>query len=108
VATRLRFLEGLRAARIVGNFEEPGLNLAGTLTYDRAESASKASAVMEELGETMDKYAFLFRSLQLDRPLRRLETRPLGKDAQVVIEVEGRAVGVALARADQLISEVTQ
>ncbi len=40
--TRLTFLEGLRAARILGNFQPPGMNVAGTLTYDRPESAEMA------------------------------------------------------------------
>lgn len=106
--TKLSFLEGLRAARVLGNFENPGLNLAGTLTYDSAGSAERATKLMDEFGEAVDRYAVLFESLKLDRPLRRLETRALGKDAQVAIEVEGHAIAVLLSKAGQLSQEFAQ
>jgi hypothetical protein len=44
---RLPFLGGLSTARIVGNFQPPGMNFAGTLTYADAESAKAAEAALQ-------------------------------------------------------------
>jgi len=98
VRTRLTFLEGLRAARLLGNFDLPGLNLAGALTYDRPDTAAAAAADIEAQAAALDQYAVLMSVLRIPRPLRRVQAQAVGQDAQVVVEVEGRAIGVLLAR----------
>jgi hypothetical protein len=102
IRTRLAFLEGLRAGRLLGNFDSPGLNLAGSLTYDRPDIAEAAAADIEAQAAALEKYAVLMSVLGIPRPLRRVQARAVGQDAQVVLEVEGRAIGLLLARAEEL------
>lgn len=102
VRTRLAFLEGLRAARLLGNFDSPGLNLAGALTYDRPDTAQAAAADIEAQAAALEKYALLMSVLRIPRPLRRVQAQAVGQDAQVAVEVEGRAIAVLLARAEEL------
>lgn len=106
VRTRLAFLEGLRAGRLLGNFDTPGLNLAGSLTYDRPDTAAAAAADIEAQVATLDKYAVLMSVLRIPRPIRRVQAQAVGQDAQVVLEVEGRAIGVLLARAEELSGQM--
>ena len=40
---RLPWVEGLKVARIIGNFDKPGMNVASTLTYSTPEQASSAA-----------------------------------------------------------------
>jgi len=42
-------LGGVRHVRVLGNFDAPGLNLAGALTYADAESAAHAVSVMHSM-----------------------------------------------------------
>lgn len=102
--TRLDFLEGLRAARLLGNFEAPGLNLAGTLTYDKPKTASDAAASILEKAEQLRRAELLLLVLRMPRPFRRVEASAGGRDTQIALEVEGRAISIALERRAELAS----
>jgi len=106
VRTRLSFLEGLRAGRLLGNFESPGLNLAGSLTYDRPDTATRAAHDIEAQAAALDQYAVLMSVLRIPRPLRRVRAQAVGQDAQVAVEVEGRAIAMLLSRFQELTSEM--
>lgn len=106
VRTKLAFLSGLRAGRLLGNFESPGLNFAGTLTYDQPASATKAAADIEAQGEALRRAEILLTVLKIPRPLRRLEARATGKETQVAVEVDGRALEVFFDRAEEMLGEL--
>jgi hypothetical protein len=106
VRTRLSFLEGLRAGRLLGNFEAPGLNLAGSLAYDRPDTAMAAAADIQAKAASLDRYAVLMSVLGIPRPLRRVRAQAVGQDAQVAVEVEGRAIAMGLARFRELSAEM--
>lgn len=106
VRTRLSFLEGLRAGRLLGNFETPGLNLAGSLTYDRPDTAIAAAADIQAKAASLDQYAVLMSVLRIPRPLRRVRAEAVGQDAQVALEVEGRAIAMLLSRFQELSGEM--
>lgn len=95
--TRLAFLDGLRAGRFLWNFQEPGLNGAGTLTYDTPASAQKAASGLGELSETLRRSELLLTLFQIPRPFRRLEAQATDKDTQVVVEIDGRAIQALFA-----------
>ncbi|WP_394839758.1 hypothetical protein LVJ94_22995 [Pendulispora rubella] len=44
---RLDWLKGLQKVRVIGNFKEPGMELAGSLTYDTAEGAQTGKRGIE-------------------------------------------------------------
>lgn len=45
------FLKGLRALRVLGNFQAPGVNLAGTATYDTEPNAQAGGDAMRNLAQ---------------------------------------------------------
>jgi hypothetical protein len=45
------FLSGLRALRVVGNFQNPGLNMAGSLTYATAENAQSGAVALRSVAD---------------------------------------------------------
>jgi hypothetical protein len=102
-----QFLDNLRAARLLGNFEEPGLNFAGTLTYDDEAAAQRGAQTLLATGEALRSYAWLMALIGVVQPLRRLDAEPKGKETQVVAEVDGQAVGSLLGNADRLMALLT-
>lgn len=98
------FLDGLRAARLLGNFQEPGINLAGTLTYDTDEAAVRGAQTLRTTADSLRSYEILMAILGVAQPLRRLETQSKGREAQVVAEVDGMAAASLLSNAERLLS----
>lgn len=95
----LAFLEGVKTLSIVGNFDPPGLNLAGTFSYADPESASRGAQNLLNLRATLDRYAPFLALVGIPNPVRSLETTPNGKDASFVLAADGQAVAVLLEKA---------
>ncbi|HSC89666.1 MAG TPA: hypothetical protein VLC09_20430 [Polyangiaceae bacterium] len=106
--TKLAFLEGMRAGRLLGNFSDPGMHLAGTLTYDSPESAVRASAALEAQAAALRRAEMLLAMLKMPRPIRSLETRATGKDTQVTVAVDGRAIAMLLTQTDEVLGRIEQ
>lgn len=62
------FLAGLRYVRVVGNFQPPGMNFAGALTYADAQSAVNGAASLTQL-QQMSRFVSLLSSLGLGGPV---------------------------------------
>lgn len=92
---RLAPLRGASVARAVGNFEAPGINLAGTISHADHESARGSAASLLQVGGSVNIYG---RLLGLGQPIRKLETQAVGNDTQVVLAVDGAAVIVLMKR----------
>ncbi|NLE85748.1 MAG: hypothetical protein GX607_05050 [Myxococcales bacterium] len=103
---QVQFLDGLRAARLLGNFQEPGINLAGTLTYDAEEAAQRGVITLRASAEALRTYEWLMALVGILQPVRRLDAQVQGTEAQVVAEVDGAAVGSLLGNAERLIAMV--
>jgi len=88
----LESLKRLRAARLIGNFDAPGLNIAGTMTYDTPAHAEVAAKEMAGFKDDLGKYQLILAALQLGRPLRELEARPTGKDMQITAQFDAEVV----------------
>ena len=82
-------------ARAVGNFDNPGIHLAGTISHADHEGARASAAGLLQLGGSVNIYGRLF---GLGQPLSKLETQALGNDTQVVLAVDGAAVIVLMKR----------
>jgi hypothetical protein len=104
-ATReqLKFLDGLETAGVLGNFEHPGLNLAGTLSYSSPEGSQRGAQNLVALRQQLQSYSFLMALVGLSQPLKRLDAQPKGKEVAFVTEVDGRAVSQLLDMADKLL-----
>lgn len=92
---RLAPLRGASMARAVGNFESPGINLAGTLSHADHEAARGSAAALLQVGGSANIYA---RLLGLGQPIHKLETQATGNDTQVVLSVEGAAIMLLMKR----------
>jgi hypothetical protein len=102
---QLAFLRGLRAARILGNFREPGLNFAGTLTYTTPAAASEAAQLLSQLRNDLAEHELVFAALNISEPIRRLKAQAVDKDTQVVAAVDGAAVLMLLTSGAQFFGE---
>jgi hypothetical protein len=101
---KVTFMKGLRAARILGNFKNPGLNLAGTLTYKTPQEATQAAETLSGLKEELDRYELLIRALGISQPLRRVQAEATDKDTQVTLAIEGAALSKMLENSSQLMA----
>jgi hypothetical protein len=104
IGDKYAFLKGLRASRLVGNFRAPGLNLAGTLSYDTPAHARNAAAEIEGVKGKLQEWSLIMAALKIPQPLRRLESKPTGKDTQIVAELRGDAIARFLENAEKLFS----
>lgn len=89
-AQQTPFLHGLTVVRILGNFEPPGLNLAGTFTYPDASAAQTASTSLEQIAQ-LSSYARLLSLLGIQPPIQDLKVRVVDQDVQFIaaINVQG-------------------
>jgi hypothetical protein len=101
---KIGFMKGLRAARILGNFKEPGLNLAGTLTYKTPQEAAQSAEFLTNIKDELDRYELLIRALGISQPLRRVEAEATDKDTQVVASIEGAALAKVLENSAQIVA----
>lgn len=99
---KIGFMKGLRAARILGNFKDPGLNLAGTLTYKTPQEASGAAEELSNMKADLDRYDLLIRALGITQPIVRIEAQSTDKDTQVVAALEGRSLSKILENGAQV------
>lgn len=103
-ATRqeLPFLNGIDTLALVGNFDDPGLNLAGTLSYDDAAAAERGAQNLAALHGLVDRYAPFLSLLGIGNPVRRLDVQPKDKDVAFVAAIDGAAVAALLDRAQAM------
>jgi len=104
-ATRqeLAFLAGVKTLALVGNFQDPGLNLAGTLTYESADAAQRGAQSLISLRQMVERYAPFLALLGIGQPVRKLEAVPNDKDVSFVAAVDGAAVAALLDKAQDML-----
>jgi hypothetical protein len=99
----LAFLTGLQTAAVLGNFEPPGLNLAGTLTYADADAAKRGAERLLALRARVESIAPFLALLGIGQPVRRLEAVPKDRDVSFVAAVDGVAVAALLDKAQDVL-----
>lgn len=100
---QLAFLDGLETGRLVGNFQPPGLNVAGTLTYGEDAAAQKGSQNLENLSQQLGNWGWLMQLVGISQPVRRLEAQAEGKDCKVVAELDGQGIAGLLDQAARVL-----
>jgi hypothetical protein len=88
----VQFLRGMKKAKILGNFQPPGMNFAGTLVYKDAETAHAAAATISQLQQTIQSYSFFMQLAGIGNPIHSLQATPVGSDAQFVLSLESKGV----------------
>jgi len=99
----LKFLDGVKTLSLVGNFESPGLNLAGTLTYSDPAAATRGAQNLVMLRSTLERYAPFLALLGFGQPVRKLEAQPKEAEVAFVLGVDGAAVAALLDKAQDLL-----
>jgi hypothetical protein len=100
----LAFLDGVKTLSLVGNFEEPGLNLAGTLTYADETAATRGAQNVATLRATLERYATFMALLGIAQPIKKLEAQVKGADVAFVVAVDGIAAGALLERFGDMLT----
>lgn len=91
----LPFVVGLQQARILGNFQAPGLNVAGTMTYKDDGSAEASGASLRNLTD-VGLVTSLFASVALGASIPKIDTRRSGKDLAVTTSLDEPTSRLAL------------
>jgi hypothetical protein len=98
LARSLPFLNGLTTFRILGNFQSPGLNLAGTLSYPNPASAAAGAESLRSAGQ-MAGALNLLAMFGMGLPLRKLDVSTQGNDTMFVAGIDAQALAQLLSRA---------
>lgn len=106
IRTELDFLDGLRGARVVGNFAPPGLNVAGTLTYDTRERAEFALGRLESSVGSLERATWLLSILKVPRPIKRFDASSAGESLKFGAELEGRALAMGVSYLGELEGKI--
>lgn len=102
---QLAFTEGLETIALVGNFEDPGVNLAGTLSYGDKATAEKGAQNLLTTRAMLDRYAPFLALVGIPQPVRKLDAQPKEKTVGFVAAVDGQAVAVLLDKAEELMTQ---
>jgi hypothetical protein len=102
--SELKFLDGVKTISLRGNFEPPGLNLAGTLAYADADGAKRGAARMLDLHGRLSNFAPFLALLGIPQPVKKLDARAEEDKVRFVMGVDGQAVAVLLDKAQSYLS----
>jgi hypothetical protein len=91
------FLGGLSTFRIVGNFQPPGVNLAGTLSYVDAPSAATGANALRSLSQ-MSAIVGVLAIFGLSAPLQNLQVENHDSDATFVTSSDAESLARLLAQ----------
>jgi hypothetical protein len=94
VATMAReapFLSGLTSFRVLGNFQPPGLNLAGALSYPDATAASSGADALRGLAQATG-WLNLLSIFGISNPLQSMQAEVKDNDVQFVMGLDGQAL----------------
>jgi hypothetical protein len=104
----LPFLNGVETASVIGNFEDPGVNLAGTLVYGSEPDAQKGAESLLSARQMLENYGPVLAVLGIPQPVKQLEATPKGKNTEFKIGVDAAAVAILLDRADEFLGVPAQ
>jgi hypothetical protein len=98
-AVNLPWLEGLHVARVIGNFEKPGMNVAATLSYGDARQASSAADGVR----TVTGWIKLLGPFLGGLSLQNLNVQTAGTDMQCKFAVDDQTLSNLLALAPRFL-----
>lgn len=94
--SNLAFLSGLETMAFVGNFADPGINLAGTLVYGDEAAAKQGADNVQSLSQKLGTYGTLLALMGIPQPVRQLQAEAKGKEAAFVMGLDADAIGALL------------
>jgi hypothetical protein len=95
IVGQVPFLNGIKTLRLIGNFQPPGMNFAGSLTYPDAATAANGESQIKSVAQLAGLLNWLS-PFGVSSPLRSLDTRVQASDVQVLAAVDGQALSALL------------
>ena len=92
----LPFLNGMESVRLLGNFEPPGVNFAGTAAYQDEAAAQRGEAAMRDTHASLQTLGYFSAWVGLPQPVKRLETQSEGDEVKFVVGIDAQAMGTLL------------
>ena len=101
----LAFLSGLETMAFVGNFADPGINLAGTLVYGDEAGAKLGADNVQSLAQKLGTYGTLLALVGIPQPVRQLQAEAKGKEAAFVLGLDAAAIGALLDKLPEYLAK---
>jgi len=96
-AGQLPFVSGLRNIRILGNFQPPGVNFVGALTYADAASAQNGASSLQNVRQ-LTQFMSLLSSLGFGGSVPPMQVAQNGNDVAFTLPLDDRFVRLLLGR----------
>jgi hypothetical protein len=105
-SSNLAFLNGLETMAFVGNFSDPGINLAGTLVYGDEAGAKQGADNVQSLSQKLGTYGTLLALMGIPQPVRQLQAEAKGNEAAFVMGLDADAIGALLDKLPGYLAKV--
>ncbi|MSP25417.1 MAG: hypothetical protein EXR75_09685 [Myxococcales bacterium] len=92
----LPFLKGIRMVRALGNFQAPGMNLVGSVSYGDAASAAEGLAALGRLRE-LASLVSMFAAIGFGTSVPTLELQQQGNDVALATSADTNFMRIVLA-----------
>ncbi len=89
--SQMPFLNGMKMLRMIGNFDPPGMNLAGTLTYDDAATAEAGRASLQQVHQNIATIGLIAAAFGVAQPIQKLEIQVIDSSLQVSMALDANA-----------------
>ena len=104
-SNNLAFLNGLETMAFIGNFADPGINLAGTLVYGDEAGAKQGADNVQSLSQKLGTYGTLLALMGIPQPVRQLQAEAKGKEAAFVMGLDAAAIGSLLDKLPEYLAK---
>jgi hypothetical protein len=91
LSKNVAFLNGLSNFRVIGNFQAPGINLAGTLSYPDPAGAAAGANGLKSIGQ-MASLMNVLAIFGLSSPLQNLQVNTQDNDATFVTAIDAQSL----------------
>jgi len=89
LAQQAPFLNNLQVARVLGNFQAPGINFAGALTYPDAANAEVASKSVQQLAQ-LASWTSLLAIIGIRPPIQNMQVQVEKNDVQFIVSIDAQ------------------
>jgi len=96
------FLAGANALRVIGNFQPPGMNFAGTLSFNDDASADASAAAMQSIN-TLSPFMSLLSTIGLGITIPPINVARQAKDVGFTIATDEGTARVLLRKAGEVM-----
>ena len=93
---QMTFLKGLKLARVVANFDPPGMHFAGTFTYPSEEQAEQALQSARSLHKTVTAVGVVAKAIGIRQPLQQFEASRTTSSIQATAAIDSQATAALL------------